>query len=155
MTRRDLPPRPRSAWRRKGRSCEAVPSASQDHCVGRAGLVLFPICVAGTYVFGSTPGYTVRNLHAFFAKNAPFPWLKHTIYVDCGNCYIGRHPYAGNGEGCTLWRRAQNGVVKGSDHCDFIFDLFCGSFPKFPVYELTCPRGRGKGPVETLEGISG
>ncbi|XP_037581109.1 uncharacterized protein LOC119464274 [Dermacentor silvarum] len=109
--------------------------------------------VVGTYVFSSTPGYTARNLHTFLPKNAPFAWQKHTLYVDCGNCYISRHHYAGNG--CTLWRRARNVPGKGTDHCDFIFDLVCGSFPKYVVYEPSCPVDLGPGPEKALEVTSG
>ncbi|XP_054934132.2 uncharacterized protein [Dermacentor andersoni] len=126
----------------------AVPSKFSWHTKG-AGTQ----SVVGTYVSTSMPGYRNKNFHTFFPKNAPFAWQKYTVFVDCGNCYIGRHPYAGHG--CTLWRRAGSGVVKGTDHCDFIFVLLCGSFPKYTVYEPTCPRELGKGPVEALEGISG
>ncbi|XP_075531649.1 uncharacterized protein LOC142564519 [Dermacentor variabilis] len=122
----------------------AVPSKFSWHTNG-AGTQ----SVVGTYGFSSTPGYRAKNLHIFFPKNAPFAWQMHTLYVDCGNCYIGRHQYTGHG--CTLWRHAQNGIVKGADHCDFIFDLLCGSFPKYRVYEPTCPRELGTGPMKALD----
>ncbi|KAH8030253.1 hypothetical protein HPB51_006685 [Rhipicephalus microplus] len=66
-------------------------------------------------------------------------WDHHAIYVDCETCYIGRHRYARNGYGCTMWLPATH-VTKGStDYCDFIFDAFCGGAPKFYMYNPSCP----------------
>nr|XP_037273679.1 uncharacterized protein LOC119165690 [Rhipicephalus microplus] len=91
------------------------------------------------YSLLSTPGYAARNLHSFSAKEQAMVWDHHAIYVDCETCYIGRHRYARNGYGCTMWLPATH-VTKGStDYCDFIFDAFCGGAPKFYMYNPSCP----------------
>uniref|UniRef100_A0A224YLT8 Lipocalin n=1 Tax=Rhipicephalus zambeziensis TaxID=60191 RepID=A0A224YLT8_9ACAR len=104
------------------------------------------------YSLLSTPGYEARNLHSFTAKEQALTWEHHAIYVDCESCYIGRHHYALNGYGCTMWLPATPLSKESTEYCDFIFDVFCGSAPKFYMYNPSCPAllekaassGRGK-----------
>ncbi|XP_075726958.1 uncharacterized protein LOC119165691 [Rhipicephalus microplus] len=86
----------------------------------------------------STPGYTARNLHTITSHHEPAAWNHHTIYSDCTTCYIGRHHYARNGYGCTLWRAASIISQNRTDYCDFIFDAVCGSSPKYYIYDPAC-----------------
>ncbi|KAL1430898.1 hypothetical protein MTO96_014750 [Rhipicephalus appendiculatus] len=118
------------------------------------------------YSLLSTPGYAARNLHSFtakeqaltwehhaiyvdcescyigrhhYARNEALTWEHHAIYVDCESCYIGRHHYARNGYGCTMWLPATPLSKESTEYCDFIFDVFCGSAPKFYMYNPSCP----------------
>ncbi|KAL1430896.1 hypothetical protein MTO96_014750 [Rhipicephalus appendiculatus] len=91
------------------------------------------------YSLLSTPGYAARNLHSFTAKEQALTWEHHAIYVDCESCYIGRHHYARNGYGCTMWLPATPLSKESTEYCDFIFDVFCGSAPKFYMYNPSCP----------------
>ncbi|XP_037524018.1 uncharacterized protein LOC119401362 isoform X2 [Rhipicephalus sanguineus] len=88
----------------------------------------------------STPGYTARNLHTYTSHHEPATWNHHTIYIDCTTCYIGRHHYARNGYGCTLWRAASIASQNRTDYCDFIFDAVCGSSSKYYIYGPACER---------------
>uniref|UniRef100_A0A131Z2K7 Lipocalin n=1 Tax=Rhipicephalus appendiculatus TaxID=34631 RepID=A0A131Z2K7_RHIAP len=86
------------------------------------------------------PGNTVRNRHTFTSHHEPATWNHHTVFMDCISCYIGRHHYARNGYGCTLWRPASLVSQNRTDYCDFIFDVVCGSSPKYYIYDSACDR---------------
>ncbi|KAL1430895.1 hypothetical protein MTO96_014749 [Rhipicephalus appendiculatus] len=81
-----------------------------------------------------------RHSDANAGKHEPATWNHHTVFMDCISCYIGRHHYARNGYGCTLWRPASLVSQNRTDYCDFIFDVVCGSSPKYYIYDSACDR---------------
>ncbi|XP_054917114.1 uncharacterized protein [Dermacentor andersoni] len=97
----------------------------------------------GRYVLTSTPGYSTRNQYNFMSFNGMGNYQMHTIFKDCGTCFVGRYRYALNGYGCAMWRRAAPNFSRRSTYCNFIFDLFCGGAPKYQVYDQSCSRVLG------------
>ncbi|XP_077532565.1 uncharacterized protein LOC144144934 [Haemaphysalis longicornis] len=83
----------------------------------------------------SSPGYTEKNVLNLRAVQAPDVNFNLTAaYRDCDRCMILRHSYIDGGKGCGLW---QPDIALGEDIscCEFIYDLVCGTSPKFQVYE--------------------
>ncbi|KAK8770431.1 hypothetical protein V5799_013104 [Amblyomma americanum] len=85
--------------------------------------------------FGCGPGYTEKNVASIKhldGSNASFNLT--AVYLDCSQCHILRSDYIDGGAGCMLW---VPGDALNEDHtcCDFIFDLLCGTSPKYQIYE--------------------
>ncbi|KAL1478618.1 hypothetical protein MTO96_016054 [Rhipicephalus appendiculatus] len=59
------------------------------------------------------------------------------IYTDCVTCAVLRHRYAGDGYGCTYWRRT-SALQNSDDCCKFIYDENCGTSPKYQIYDSSC-----------------
>ncbi|KAL1430887.1 hypothetical protein MTO96_014742 [Rhipicephalus appendiculatus] len=95
--------------------------------------------VPGQGYLASSPGYETKNIGIFQPDNHSLPVeVYNFVYVDCGICTIKRHPYANNGRGCTQWRKADT-LHLPADCCDFIYDLTCGTSPKYKLFDETCP----------------
>nr|XP_054934136.1 uncharacterized protein LOC129388108 [Dermacentor andersoni] len=94
--------------------------------------------VRGTLTLGSSSCYTAKNKKEFVPNddNASSESF-HAIFMDCESCFVGRHPNAGDGRGCTLWRRYDS-LDRRLDYCEFIYDENCGSSPKYKMYDSTC-----------------
>ncbi|KAL1478619.1 hypothetical protein MTO96_016055 [Rhipicephalus appendiculatus] len=74
-----------------------------------------------------------------FVPNDPklTPRKYNIIYTDCVTCCIFRHRDAGDGYGCTYWRRAST-MQEPDDCCKFIYDENCGTSPKYMFYDSSC-----------------
>ncbi|XP_054917113.1 uncharacterized protein [Dermacentor andersoni] len=92
----------------------------------------------GRYVLTSTPGYRARNLYNFLSFIGAGNFQMHTIYKDCGTCFVGRYHHALNGYGCAMWRRVSSTLNRRASYCDFIFHLFCGGAPEYHMYDESC-----------------
>ncbi|XP_077494959.1 uncharacterized protein LOC144105728 [Amblyomma americanum] len=94
----------------------------------------------GEFTLTSSPCYEGKNMATFKPYNSTFPPESiHIIYTDC-TCYVGRHDYADNGNGCTFWRRADK-LNEPADCCEFIYAENCGTSPKYQIYDSSCQSG--------------
>ncbi|XP_077511324.1 uncharacterized protein LOC144121800 [Amblyomma americanum] len=88
----------------------------------------------------STPGYDVKNTINVESTTDPSIALNLTVaYRDCENCKIFRHSYINSGQGCSYWVPESKLGVNNSC-CEFIFDLLCGTSPKYQIYQ-NCSNG--------------
>ncbi|XP_049520946.1 uncharacterized protein LOC119444407 [Dermacentor silvarum] len=86
----------------------------------------------------SSPGYSVKNVITVESvDDASVKFDLTAVYKDCQKCKVFRHSYINEGQGCTFWKpESQLGV--NDTCCDFIFDLLCGSSPKYQIYVPGC-----------------
>ncbi|XP_077532566.1 uncharacterized protein LOC144144935 [Haemaphysalis longicornis] len=83
----------------------------------------------------SSPGYVVKNVLNLRTVEAPEVNVNLTaVYRDCGSCKVMRHSYIDGGKGCGLWQ-PKSAIGEDVTCCEFIYDLVCGTGPKYQVYE--------------------
>ncbi|XP_075532078.1 uncharacterized protein LOC142564800 [Dermacentor variabilis] len=86
----------------------------------------------------STDCYVAKNKKTFVPDNNGGPDESfHVIYIECATCFVARHPYAGDGQGCSFWRRSDS-LHESAHCCEFIYDQNCGASPKYKMYNPTC-----------------
>ncbi|XP_077532557.1 uncharacterized protein LOC144144926 isoform X2 [Haemaphysalis longicornis] len=84
----------------------------------------------------SSPGYTAKNvLHAEVPGAPELSFNLTAVYRDCSNCKVFRHSYIDQGAGCSYWKPA-SALGKEESCCEFIYDLVCGTSPKYNLYDL-------------------
>ncbi|XP_077494511.1 uncharacterized protein LOC144105240 [Amblyomma americanum] len=95
--------------------------------------------VRGRFSMSSSECYATKYVVTFVRDDKSTASLMfYIIYTDCEICSILRHPYAGNGYGCSYWRRVST-MDQTDDCCKFIYDQNCGTSPKYRMYDTSCP----------------
>ncbi|KAL1414935.1 hypothetical protein MTO96_029976 [Rhipicephalus appendiculatus] len=56
------------------------------------------------------------------------------VFVDCNGCKVFRHHNIDGGAGCTLWK-PESKINQRDECCEFIYDLLCGTSPKYHISE--------------------
>ncbi|XP_070378896.1 uncharacterized protein [Dermacentor albipictus] len=86
----------------------------------------------------SSECYVARDKFVFVPDDPNLSSIAfYLIYTDCLTCSVIRHRYAGDGFGCTYWRRA-DALKNPDDCCKFIYDENCGSSPKYQTCDSSC-----------------
>ncbi|XP_077511310.1 uncharacterized protein LOC144121788 [Amblyomma americanum] len=86
----------------------------------------------------SSPGYTARNVIHFQPRDESLEAFNFTVaYRDCQRCKVFRHGYIENGAGCSYWVTDE---ALGDERtcCEFVFELLCGTSPKYKIYDESC-----------------
>ncbi|XP_040077357.3 uncharacterized protein LOC120849242 [Ixodes scapularis] len=83
----------------------------------------------------SYEGYDVDNLQYFHALGQDDSVLLYIAYLDCQECVVFRNSYITD-DACTLL--VPESALEKHTCCDFIFDLLCGTTPKYYIYDESC-----------------
>ncbi|XP_070378897.1 uncharacterized protein [Dermacentor albipictus] len=82
--------------------------------------------------------YVAKDKFGYIPDDPTLPPISfYLIYTDCVTCSVIRHRYAGDGYGCTYWRRT-DALQKPDDCCEFIYAENCGLSPKYQIYDSSC-----------------
>ncbi|XP_029848976.2 uncharacterized protein LOC115331055 [Ixodes scapularis] len=85
----------------------------------------------------SSPGYTVKNVLSFTPPTQAITDYKEYIsYVECDKCAVLRNVYISDSSCSLLVPQSQ--LNKDVTCCEFIFDLLCGTTPKYNIYDESC-----------------
>ncbi|XP_040075778.2 uncharacterized protein LOC120847909 [Ixodes scapularis] len=90
-----------------------------------------------TLTLSSSPGYTLKNIGIHQAVGQNDSAEVYCAFKNVKMCDVLRIPYAGDGACALLVPKSQLGSHEAC--CDFIFDLLCGSTPKFDISDSSCP----------------
>ncbi|XP_077551347.1 uncharacterized protein LOC144165098 [Haemaphysalis longicornis] len=94
---------------------------------------VLPIPVTATLL--SSPGYTVKNVINVKPDMLKLINLNVTsVFTTCKDCKVMLHSYIDNGKGCSLWK-PESALDKESTCCEFVYDLVCGTSPKYQLYD--------------------
>ncbi|XP_049524001.1 uncharacterized protein LOC125945762 [Dermacentor silvarum] len=94
--------------------------------------------IKATLNLDSSECYVAKDKFGFIPEDPNLTPISFSlIYTDCVTCSVMRHRYAGDGYGCTYWRRADS-MQKPDDCCKFIYDENCGTSPKYVIYDSSC-----------------
>ncbi|XP_077507906.1 uncharacterized protein LOC144119047 [Amblyomma americanum] len=124
----------------------------QVKCVVRKGPSgpLVDLSLNGTFEYGcdgkidfvttalSSPGYTAGNVVQFQPLDGSLEPFNLTVaYRDCSKCKVIRHSYIKNGAGCSYWVTDE---ALGDERtcCEFVYELLCGTSPKYQIYNENC-----------------
>ncbi|KAM7307361.1 uncharacterized protein ISCGN_010997 [Ixodes scapularis] len=90
-----------------------------------------------TATLGSSCGYTAKNILNFIPPIPDIGTLEaYVAYVACNECVVLRTTYISNST-CALLK-PQSQLNQNTTCCDFIFDLLCGTTPKYYNYDESC-----------------
>ncbi|CAN7937442.1 unnamed protein product, partial [Ixodes hexagonus] len=92
--------------------------------------------VYATGFLASSPGYTAENIIGLKVQGRTDSQLLYDSYVDCSACAVRRMSYV-NENACALFS-PESHMVHDTRCCDFIFDLLCGSSPKYFIFNKSC-----------------
>ncbi|XP_029850176.2 uncharacterized protein LOC115332040 [Ixodes scapularis] len=90
-----------------------------------------------TATLESSSGYTGKNILKF----TPLTRGKHArntyaAYAECNECAVLRTTYISDSTCALLVPESQ--LKQNTTCCDFIFDLLCGTTPKYYIYDESC-----------------
>ncbi|EEC18788.1 hypothetical protein ISCGN_011490 [Ixodes scapularis] len=96
------------------------------------------VSVKATATFEASNGYTYagHNILKLTPEGGTDSIKIYIAYADCEKCGILRKTYATDNACALLIPESQLG--KNSTCCDFIFDLLCGSTPKYYMWNDNC-----------------
>ncbi|KAM7308367.1 uncharacterized protein ISCGN_012001 [Ixodes scapularis] len=83
----------------------------------------------------SYEGYDANNLQYFHAIDQADSVLLYIAYLGCQECIVFRNSYISD-DACTLL--VPESALEKHTCCDFIFDLLCGTTPKYYLYDESC-----------------
>ncbi|KAM7307887.1 uncharacterized protein ISCGN_011523 [Ixodes scapularis] len=89
-----------------------------------------------TATLGSSPGYTAKNIINLKSEGQNTSLSVYDGYMMCKECAILRFPYANENACGLLVPESQLG--KDITCCRFVFDLICGTTPKYIIYDESC-----------------
>ncbi|XP_077508782.1 uncharacterized protein LOC144120257 [Amblyomma americanum] len=78
----------------------------------------------------SSPGYDIKKRY----EHPSVTFNLTVAYRDCEQCKLLRHSYINSGQGCSYWVPESKLGVNNTG-CEFIFDLLCGTSPKYQIYQ--------------------
>ncbi|CAN7986952.1 unnamed protein product, partial [Ixodes hexagonus] len=89
-----------------------------------------------TVTLSSSPGYTAKNIETHYRQDKNISATAYTAYKDVKKCGVLRIPEVG-ADACVLLV-PESQLTSNNTCCDFIFDLLCGTTPKFYIYDSSC-----------------
>ncbi|CAN7937443.1 unnamed protein product, partial [Ixodes hexagonus] len=92
--------------------------------------------INATVTLQSSLFYTTKNVLNILVEGEWFPVQAYSAYKDVKECDVLRLPYANLGA-CALFV-PESKLGKNTTCCDFIFDLLCGTTPKYYVNNENC-----------------
>ncbi|KAM7308379.1 uncharacterized protein ISCGN_012013 [Ixodes scapularis] len=81
-------------------------------------------------------GYNVDNVLHYTPIGQNVSSTVYVAYEGCEDCAIYRNTYVSEAA-CTLLV-PESALAKNRTCCDFVFDLLCGTTPKYYTYDETC-----------------
>ncbi|CAN7989289.1 unnamed protein product, partial [Ixodes hexagonus] len=84
----------------------------------------------------SSEGYNVKNLQYFQAEGRKYSMALFSFF--CPECVVFRNSYISD-KACSLLV-PESALGKNGTCCDFIFDLLCGTTPKYYTYDESCSK---------------
>ncbi|KAL1481264.1 hypothetical protein MTO96_034561, partial [Rhipicephalus appendiculatus] len=86
----------------------------------------------------SSEGYSSQNVvnlqNVLPRTQRNYNYNMTDVYIACDSCKVFRSDYIERGGGCSLWK-PQSKVMQEDPCCNFVFDLLCGTSPKFYIYD--------------------
>ncbi|XP_077486582.1 uncharacterized protein LOC144097832 [Amblyomma americanum] len=88
-----------------------------------------------TYFFRSSKGQSHKNIFLGLLDGAPHAVPYDQLFVDCAHCRVQKR----RGDSKCVLFVPESSLRRGvPQHCHFVFDLLCGSSPKYPVSDASC-----------------
>ncbi|CAN7937441.1 unnamed protein product [Ixodes hexagonus] len=84
----------------------------------------------------SSPGYSAKNIVILKPDGLNTSFPVYDVYMTCEECAVMRFAYVNDRACCLLVPESQLGHP--TTCCNFVFDLLCGTSPKYIIYDESC-----------------